>query len=647
MSTRRLLLPLLLVAACGDDGGSSPDSGPPDAEPPPPDAQPPACTELDDPAGTIASYPGSFSGTVLGAGANLMVAQGVCEVEESYYEPIGEDAVIALTGLTAGTEYGVIVDSADDLGFYVITGCEESARGPVAGQCALFDDRTTRGEAHVFTPDAADAFVVVDTAEISGQPETGDFALRVVAVECESSGECADPTPLCVEFGCVECDDDFDCDDPAAPVCDATHACVAGPDQCTGDDAGDTTGGGDDGPAGARPLAVPVSTAVPTTETAAVCSLPGSEADWYELTVTGADTYGFELAFTDAVDLDLALLDATGAVIVAGEAFLAALAPGTYYLVATMADPADSAAASSYTLTVRRAECTTSFDCPLATEPLCTASGVCVAGPADCTGDDEGDTTLAGDDGPAGARSLTGAVDTPVALTGAVCNVGAGETDFYSFTVLQGEGMLLDLAWDDAGRDLDLYAQADDGTLLGLALWRRPEQITLTYLPAGTYYLQVALSSTTPIPDAEPYTITATRTAAQACTGPADCAAVYKNQLFRGDCAAGACGFIAPGAAATGALCDSSDDCGSGLCSYFPFEADAAESICTESCVSTADCVTVGAGLTCTSGSFGLCVPTCTANIECGADPYDGGLLDPDHSWHYYACNSTTGVCSI
>ena len=647
MISRGRVLPLLfLLAACGDDGGSPPDAGPPDAEPPPPDAMVPACTELDDPAGTIASYPGSFSGSIVGAGANLVVAQGVCTVEESYYAPIGEDAVVALTGLTIGTEYGVIVDAVDDLSFYVVTGCDEAAGGPAAGQCAVFDDRTTRGEAHVFTPAAADAFVVVDTAEISGQPETGDFTMRVVEVECESAAECADPTPICFEFGCVECDDDFDCGDPASPVCDATSTCVAGPAQCTGDDAGDTAGS-DDGPAGARALAVPATTITPTTETAAVCSLPAGEADWYELTVTGAATYGFELSYTDAVDLDLALLDATGSVLVEGEAFLAGLAPGTYYLVTTMVAPADTAAASSYTLTLRRAECVTSFDCPLSTEPLCSASGVCGAGPIDCTGDDEGDTTPGGDDGPAGARSLTGAVDTPVALTGAVCNVGAGETDFYTFTVLQGEGMVLDLTWDNAGRDLDLYAQADDGTLLGLAFWRRPEQVTLTYLPAGTYYLQVALYSTTPIPEAEPYTITATRTLAQVCAGPADCAAEYADQLFRGDCAAGACEFIAPGAAATGALCDSSDDCLSGLCSYVSFEADAHESLCTEPCTTTADCVTVGAGLTCTSGSFGMCVPTCASNLDCGANPYDGGLLEPDHPWHYYACNTAIGVCSI
>ena len=648
MIHRRVLLPLLVVlplGACGDDGGGAPDASVPDAEVPDPDATPrPACAELGDPAATISSYPGSAAGTVVGAGADLQVAEGVCTVEgdpgdPSYYAPIGEDAVVALAGLTPGTRYGVVLDSADDLGFYVITGCDEDAGGPVAGQCHVFDDRTALGERHSFTPDAADAFVVVDTANVSGPPETGDFTLRVLEVECDDAAQCAAPTPVCSDFECVECATSFDCTSAASPVCDPTGACVAGPAECTGDDAGDD-GGGDDGPAGARLLATP--TVTPTVATGAVCSLPAGEADWYELVVAAGDTFGIELAFSD-VDLGVQVLDDTGAVRAQGRAFTADLAPGTYYLVVAMSAPADTAAAASYTLTVRRAECATAFDCPLVTEPVCSSSGACLPGPGACVDDDAADQGN-GDDGPAVARDLTGAVDTPVALEGAVCNAPPTEHDFYAVTVLPGEGLVVTLDWTGT-ENLDLAAFDAGGALHGLATRLHPETVTLTYLPAGTYYLRVSRSAPNAITAVIPYTITATRTAAQTCAGPADCAAVHATQVYRGACAAGVCDFIPPGARTAGAACDSGDDCSSAVCSYVVFEADASESVCTDTCGSEADCAAIGDGLTCSVGSLTMCTPSCTTDLDCGANLGSSGL-DKAQPWDYYACNPDTGVCT-
>ena len=55
-----------------------------------------------------------------------------------------------------------------------------------------------------------------------------------------------------------------------------------------------------------------------------------------------------------------------------------------------------------------------------------------------------------------------------------------------------------------------------------------------------------------------------------------DCAAEYRNQLFRGDCVAGACVAIAGnGAVAEGGACDSQSDCAAGLsCPSFFFVAE-------------------------------------------------------------------------
>src|SRR5688572_23308330 len=121
MRTRRLSLMLLLLplslplAACGGCGGDDgDDTAAPDA-PIEPDAGVGLCAELVTPLETVDSYPAFVTGDVIGEGADIRVEDGVCDVEDffadEYFDPIGEDTVVALTGLEAGVVYGVRLDS--------------------------------------------------------------------------------------------------------------------------------------------------------------------------------------------------------------------------------------------------------------------------------------------------------------------------------------------------------------------------------------------------------------------------------------------------------------------------------------------------------------------------------------------------------
>lgn len=645
---RPLLYSLLLVlatAACGDDAATGDDA--PDAD------LGSVCAGLGAPTGTIAAYPGSYSGSVVGAGADLTVPEGTCTVE-NYYEPIGEDLVVGLSGLRSGQLYAVVLDSADDLGFYVLSGCDV-ADGVVGGSCDVFEDVSFGGEEYTFTASGETAWIVVDTGTESADLTDGNFELRVFEAECEDASACSGGTPQCVDYTCVECASDFDCT-AGTPSCDqVVQECVAGFSMCTGDDAADTTAPGDDGPAVATALTLP-TTGVPTVVTAAVCSLPSTEADWYTFTVTGDITYGFGLTWTDVtVDLDLYVLDTEGAIVASGEnfdeepeGFLAELGAGTYYVMARQYGPADAAAAAAYTLTFSIPECTENQDCA-AGEPVCSAAGTCGPGPTACTNDDVGDTTGGGDDGPNGGRSLTGVVGTPTSLTGNICNVGAGETDFYTVTTtLPGEGLTVSLDWTDATKDLDILVMDLEGEVYGASFWKKPEVVDLTFLPVGTYYLRVDLISSTDITDASmvPYTITATRGTAGTCIDASSCAAEYSTQVYRGSCSAGACSFITTTGGADNTACDTSTDCTSGRCSYLLFEKDANLSVCTATCTSSTNCAAI-TGTTCTTG-FGtnICVPACSDDLSCGAD-FGSSTITTGEPWDYYTCTSpgASGTC--
>ncbi len=228
--TFRHLLPALLLAvalpACGgDDGAATPDAGDGPGE----------CSAIGTIATTLDSYPATYSGTVIGGGADLHVAEMVC-TEESFYDPTGEDVVIALTNLTPGSAYGVVVESDSDLGFYIVTDCGAITDGEVTGGCPLFEDGTLAGELNTFVaPASGSAWLVIDNGDTT--LTEGSFELLVREPECEDDAGCTGAAGVCANFGCEECRDSFDCTEAGEALC-TDNSCVAGADTCTGDSGG-------------------------------------------------------------------------------------------------------------------------------------------------------------------------------------------------------------------------------------------------------------------------------------------------------------------------------------------------------------------------------------------------------------------------
>jgi hypothetical protein len=628
----------LALAACGggdDDGGGGDNPGGADGGADGPDSGgglPSECAEILAPVGTIDSYPGSFEGATIGGGADLSNPMGVCgENAADWYEEVGEDVVVALTGLEPGAPYAVTVDSAEDVGVYVVTGCQALNAGPAEGECLGYADLTAAGEQVGFVaPESGVAWAVVDSANLPEAPPTGAFTLDVALVECVNG---------------------FECENPDEPACNGDFQCTAGFAECTGDDANDDGPGGNDGPAAATVIDAPTVDA-PTVVEAAACSVPATEEDWYKVDITDGAGLTAQLVPGGEADLDLVVFDDEGNLVdysaasgPVSEQLVLDIEPGTYYILVYLYDPAEQVEAEAYTLTLTLPECETSYDCTDPAEPVCDATAACVAGPSECTSDDNAEA--GGDDGPAGARGLNGKVNTPITRHGKICSLPASEADFFYFVVADGQGMDLELSWTDDA-DLDLEVFGDTGTYYGISFWVNPEAVSLSYLPAGTYWVKVSKFGPPDEPVAGRYTIVGTKRAAQTCTSAADCAAEYSTQLYRGDCTAGVCDFLevaAPGA--DGSACDSGDDCTSGGCSYIPFEADAQDSVCTNVCSVDADCAAVGAGLTCTTGlSTNFCVPACTSDLECGADT-GSDALDPGEPWDYITCTEATGACEF
>lgn len=629
---------LLALGACGDDGGSN--NGTPDGGGNGDGGGGGSCTS----AGSISTYPGTYDGDLSAAGAEYTVAEGTCTDERDYFEPVGEDQVVALTGLTGGATYAVKVSAAFDMSFYLVTGCSV-ATGPSAGECLLFVDESagTTESADFVAPASGEVFVVVD--RWTADPETDlSYTIDVVEAECTMDTDCSGATPYCIDFVCVQCATDFNCTGTSAPVCDGTtNTCIAGYSQCTGDDAGEDA---NDGPASASTLTVALGS--PSVTNAKICSVPAAETDYYKVVLAATGDLGVTLDWAGTEDLDVILFDSTGTDVAFGffdqpEAIRGNDLPaGTYYIAVSQYEPVDTVAATSYTLTVSIPECSTSFDCKNSASPVCNAAGTCVAGPAQCTGDDAGDPN---DDGPAGARSITPTVGGSTTTNAAVCSLPSSESDWYQFTVDAGDSVTLTLDWTDMAQDLDLTVVDSMGVLYGLTYWVKPEVVTLSFLPAGTYYATVNNFAETPAAAATSYSLVATRTAG-GCTANADCALTYSTQLYRGTCGGGACSAInGAGALANGLGCDSNDDCTSGLCSYRVFESDAQKSVCTIGCTATSECSTLGTGYACTTPfQDNFCHPTCTSNLECGANP-GSGTLDSSQPWDYLTC--TAGACAL
>jgi hypothetical protein len=111
-------------------------------------------------------------------------------------------------------------------------------------------------------------------------------------------------------------------------------------------------------------------------------------------------------------------------------------------------------------------------------------------------------------------------------------------------------------------------------------------------------------------------------------------------------CTGGACEFLPDGARADGERCDSGSDCASGLCSYFRFESDADRSVCTITCIASAECEAAIPDTACTTGFMtNVCHPTCAADLECGANQRSANLT-PGEPWDYFTCTVAAGACS-
>lgn len=290
----------------------------------------------------------------------------------------------------------------------------------------------------------------------------------------------------------------------------------------------------------------------------------------------------------------------------------------------------------------RCVECADSFDCSSVDAPRCdTLANTCVAGVDTCDTDDSSEPD---DDGPAGAVALVLDTNGTASAMGQICSSPRTESDYFSFEVTDiGQTWDLSLAWTGT-RDLDIGVYAASGAEIGLSYWEKPETIRLTYLPVGTYYVRITdfASSATSVP----YTLTAQRTQGTGCTTRADCATEYRNQLFRGDCQAGACVSIAGnGAVAQGGACDSVSDCASGLsCPSFYFAADAdTRDVCTPGCSSDADCSALGADYVCTGYLItNICVQKCTSDDHCPVALDSKPVSGP---WYRLRCQASTGRC--
>jgi hypothetical protein len=423
-------------------------------------------------------------------GADVEAPQHCAIVDAPYgVETAGPDAAVHIGGLVAGQPYMVRVRSTADLSFYVVTGCSTPS-GPSDAECLLFEDAQPELEVGRFVATQPDAYIVVDFFA-SHDPTDSTFTLDVYPAMCADSSECGDATPACVDGACVECVTSFDCHSADAPVCDDSHACVAGVDACTGDDPNEPA---NDGPGGATPIDV------------------------------------------------------------------------------------------GYTGTA--------------------------------------------------------------SITGQMCSSPASEADFAKFDVTSvGESWTLSLAWT-GGRDLDLAVFDATGTPVGLSFYEQPETITLTYLPIGTYYVEVDEFSSSADPSPVTYTLTAQRTVGAGCTSAADCAAEHRNQIFRGQCSAGACVTIdGQGMVPQGGACDSASDCGSGLsCPSFYFVADAdTRDTCEPTCNSDADCAPLGGDFVCTTYLYtNFCVHKCASDDQC---PTSLSMQPTSGPWFRLTCDVPSGRC--
>ena len=290
--------------------------------------------------------------------------------------------------------------------------------------------------------------------------------------------------------------------------------------------------------------------------------------------------------------------------------------------------------------------CADSFDCTEATTPVCNrATNQCEAGRDMCTTDE---TTEPNNDGPAGAIHITPIDTVPVTVAGTICNDPPTELDYYTVTVADGEGLTIEANWDEPNIDIDITVTDREGVVFGASFYDKPENMDLTYLPAGEYLIEVNYFSVDSSPVGIDYTLTVTRHFGSACTSTTDCAANYTNQYYRGTCHnSGACRWIKGNhERALGAECDSDNDCESGLCSSFAFTRDSEQRfVCTHTCQATAGCADMGLLYVCTDYLFeNVCVLQCRNHDHC---PVLLSVPPRTPPWTRLACYPALGECGL
>lgn len=359
-----------VIVACGG-GTDAGDAGPPDAVVA--DAGVDGGQFACDPSAIINRTPRQLDGTLDGADADFDVTAGSCmdTIAPFGEQALGPDQVIAVRGLSPESDYAVRLVSAEDLAFYIGTGCDGSADG--LDQCLLYVDGSTGNiEVGRFTaPGNGEVVLVVDHWEAEA-PTDGSFNVEVYPVQCDETdaSSCAGTTPICVDYRCASCDDAYDCTSPSSPVCDPVDdRCVPGVNNCDDDDDGED---GDDGPAGARDITPAVGSSASLD--GKICNEPTTEYDYYRFDVaTNGESYLITLDWTAAgLDLDMEVSDAAGR----GFGFslfeqpetvqLTHLPAGTYYVRVNYSAQAGITAPVDYTITASRGPavaCTGVADC--------------------------------------------------------------------------------------------------------------------------------------------------------------------------------------------------------------------------------------------------------------------------------------------
>jgi hypothetical protein len=362
---------------------AAPDAATADAAPeaaPPADAfaavGSPSCDEFMTPITTLGTFPASYDGDLAGAEANVNITPEIpCTSDDAPagHDTPGPDHVVALTGLTPGTTYFVLLQSEEDLAAFVVTGCDPANVGfPGADQCLAYVDsagsNSTEAQSFVAPADGK-AFVVVDFWKGDIAPKPTTYNLKITA------------------NGCV---DETTCTDPSAPFCGEDHQCSSA-GYCVGDDT-TAEAASDDSPAGATVVAL---AGAPVVLQAHVCSDDNQavpEFDYYQFVAVNGGAVTVTMAWDDtSADLDMALFNSDGNTI--GLSFwenpekiqMTFLPAGTYFVRVARFTPSDTAV-TPYTITFTpdpTVACTSDASCAANVRnqffrPDCNAQGACV-----------------------------------------------------------------------------------------------------------------------------------------------------------------------------------------------------------------------------------------------------------------------------